>query len=80
VAALRKLLLQVSGAELDRKAKQKVTETSAKSIFIHHYMDRYNFDLARLPKCCHHYPQSGGRHMPICSHNLFHRGRRSHDA
>lgn len=78
VAALRKLLTQVAGPDADRKAKQKRTETAAKSIFIHHYMDRYNFDLARLPKCCHHYPQAGGTNMPICSHNLFYRGKARH--
>jgi 7,8-dihydro-6-hydroxymethylpterin dimethyltransferase len=49
------------------------SERQAKSIFIHHYMDAYNFDLARITKCCHHYPQAGSRLMPICSYNLFHR-------
>ncbi len=75
VSALRKLLGQVGDRELDRLGKQRATETSAKSIFIHHYMDRFNFDLARLPKCCHHYPLTGGRNVPICSYNLFHRER-----
>ena len=78
VSALRRLLLQMSAPGLEPRARQKLTEASAKSIFIHHYMDRYNFDLARLPKCCHHYPQPGGRLMPICSQNLFHRSHASH--
>ncbi len=78
MGALRRLLLQMSEPGLDRTARQKITERSAKSIFIHQYMDRYNFDLARLPKCCHHYPQRGGRHMPICSYNLFHRSHEKH--
>ena len=59
----------------DSRQTLKVSEKQAKSIFIHHYMDVYNFDLARVIKCCHHYPQPDGRIMPICSHNLFHRSK-----
>jgi uncharacterized radical SAM superfamily Fe-S cluster-containing enzyme len=49
-------------------------EHQAKSIFLHHYMDRHDFDLERLRKCCHHYPQVDGRVMPACGFNMFHRG------
>jgi hypothetical protein len=49
-------------------------EQQAKSIFLHHYMDRHDFDLERLRKCCHHYPQVDGRIMPACGFNMFHRG------
>jgi 7,8-dihydro-6-hydroxymethylpterin dimethyltransferase len=49
-------------------------EHQAKSIFLHHYMDRHDFDLERLRKCCHHYPQADGRIMPACGFNMFHRG------
>lgn len=52
----------------------RVGEGQAKSIFMHHYMDRYDFDLERLRKCCHHYPQVDGRIMPACGFNMFHRG------
>jgi uncharacterized radical SAM superfamily Fe-S cluster-containing enzyme len=37
-------------------------------------MDRHDFDLERLMKCCHHYPQLDGRIMPACGFNMFHRG------
>jgi hypothetical protein len=37
-------------------------------------MDRHDFDLERLRKCCHHYPQIDGRIMPACGFNMFHRG------
>jgi uncharacterized radical SAM superfamily Fe-S cluster-containing enzyme len=37
-------------------------------------MDRHDFDLERLRKCCHHYPQPDGRIMPACGFNMFHRG------
>ena len=52
----------------------RIGEKQAKSIFIHHYMDRHDFDLERLMKCCHHYPQIDGRIMPACGFNMFHRG------
>ena len=52
----------------------RIGEQQAKSIFLHHYMDRHDFDLERLRKCCHHYPQVDGRIMPACGFNMFHRG------
>jgi 7,8-dihydro-6-hydroxymethylpterin dimethyltransferase len=52
----------------------RMGEQQAKSIFLHHYMDRHDFDLERLRKCCHHYPQADGRIMPACGFNMFHRG------
>jgi len=56
------------------KEALRIGEQQAKSIFIHHYMDAHDFDLERLRKCCHHYPQADGRIMPACGFNLFHRG------
>jgi uncharacterized radical SAM superfamily Fe-S cluster-containing enzyme len=62
----------------DRKLTQqeqiRIGERNAKSIFMHAYMDRHDFDLERLRKCCHHYPQADGRVMPACGFNMFHRG------
>jgi uncharacterized radical SAM superfamily Fe-S cluster-containing enzyme len=40
-----------------------------KSIFIHHFMDRYNFDLSRVARCCNHYPVTDGRLLPACVRN-----------
>jgi hypothetical protein len=59
---------------LDVKESVRLGERQAKSIFVHHYMDRDDFDLERLRKCCHHYPQTDGRIMPACGFNMFHRG------
>jgi hypothetical protein len=56
------------------KESVQLGERQAKSIFVHHYMDRDDFDLERLRKCCHHYPQTDGRIMPACGFNMFHRG------
>jgi len=59
---------------LSPKEAVRVGERQSKSIFLHHYMDRHDFDLERLRKCCHHYPQVDGRIMPACGFNMFHRG------
>jgi hypothetical protein len=59
---------------LGPKEVLRVGESQLKSIFVHHYMDPHDFDLERLRKCCHHYPQVDGRLMPMCGFNLFHRG------
>jgi uncharacterized radical SAM superfamily Fe-S cluster-containing enzyme len=59
---------------LTQKESLLIGEQQAKSIFLHHYMDRHDFDLERLRKCCHHYPQTDGRIMPACGFNMFHRG------
>lgn len=75
LAALRRSVdVMFPGRALTPKEAVRIGERQAKSIFLHHYMDRHDFDLERLRKCCHHYPQTDGRIMPACGFNLFHRG------
>lgn len=75
LAALkRSLAAMFPGRPLSWREASRIGERQAKSIFIHHYMDAHDFDLERLRKCCHHYPQVDGRVMPACGFNLFHRG------
>jgi 7,8-dihydro-6-hydroxymethylpterin dimethyltransferase len=75
LAALRAMLLQMFPERpVSPKEAVRIGEGRAKSIFLHHYMDRHDFDLERLRKCCHHYPQADGRVMPACGFNMFHRG------
>jgi len=75
LAALRRALdTMFPDRPLGTKEAVRIGEHQAKSIFIHHYMDPDDFDLERLRKCCHHYPQEDGRVMPACGFNLFHRG------
>jgi 7,8-dihydro-6-hydroxymethylpterin dimethyltransferase len=75
IKALRRALLEMfPGKEVSRQELIRVAERQAKTIFIHHYMDRHDFDVERLMKCCHHYPQIDGRIMPACGFNMFHRG------
>lgn len=75
VKALRRALLEMFPSQkTSRHELIRIAERQAKTIFIHHYMDRHDFDVERLMKCCHHYPQIDGRIMPACGFNLFHRG------
>jgi uncharacterized radical SAM superfamily Fe-S cluster-containing enzyme len=76
LAALRRTIDVMFPAEGRRSQSEalRAGEHQAKSIFLHHYMDRHDFDLERLRKCCHHYPQIDGRVMPACGFNMFHRG------
>jgi 7,8-dihydro-6-hydroxymethylpterin dimethyltransferase len=34
-----------------------------------HFMDRYNYDLSRVQRCCIHYATPDGRIIPFCSYN-----------
>jgi len=73
--ALRRTLDEMfPGRPLVGRELTRVSERQSKSIFLHHYMDRHDFDLERLRKCCHHYPQEDGKIMPACGFNMFHRG------
>lgn len=76
LAALRRCVDQMFPTDraLTTSEAMRIGEGQAKSVFIHHYMDRHDFDLERLRKCCHHYPQVDGRLMPACGFNMFHRG------
>lgn len=75
LAALRRTIdVMFPDRPVSPKEAIKLGELQAKSIFLHHYMDRHDFDLERLRKCCHHYPQVDGRIMPACGFNMFHRG------
>jgi uncharacterized radical SAM superfamily Fe-S cluster-containing enzyme len=73
--ALRRSLDQMFPPRpLSSRDQTRASERQSKSIFLHHYMDRHDFDLERLRKCCHHYPQENGKIMPACGFNMFHRG------
>ena len=34
-----------------------------------HFMDRYNYDLSRVQRCCIHYATPEGRLIPFCTYN-----------
>jgi uncharacterized radical SAM superfamily Fe-S cluster-containing enzyme len=68
---LRRLLLDLGrpGGPLNHREVLELGTRNIKSIFIHHFMDRGNFDFARVVKCCNHYPQLDGRLLPACVRN-----------
>lgn len=69
--AVKRLLKRLNrlGPEAPHGEVLSVGLDSAKSIFIHHFMDRGTFDLSRAVKCCNHYPQPDGRLLPACVRN-----------
>jgi uncharacterized radical SAM superfamily Fe-S cluster-containing enzyme len=34
-----------------------------------HFMDKYNYDLSRVQRCCIHYATPDGRLIPFCTYN-----------
>jgi uncharacterized radical SAM superfamily Fe-S cluster-containing enzyme len=44
-------------------------EREIKSIYIHAFMDRGNFELSRVRRCCQTYAQGDGRFIPCCVRN-----------
>lgn len=56
----------------NQPSKQQILEVGLrhiKSIFIHHYMDRANFDLARAVRCGKHYLPPDHKLIPMCVRN-----------
>jgi uncharacterized radical SAM superfamily Fe-S cluster-containing enzyme len=68
---LRKVLEELSCGCFDARKAFAVSERRIKSIFIHAFQDRETFDLARVRRCCNAYPQTGGKLIPACVHNVM---------
>lgn len=51
----------------------KIAKNKLKSIFIHNFMDAYNFDFERVQKCCNHYPVAKKQLIPCCVQNNLRR-------
>jgi uncharacterized radical SAM superfamily Fe-S cluster-containing enzyme len=77
LSTIKSMVQEISGAgrEFSPRAALAVGERRIKSIFIHHFMDQDNFDLARAVRCCSHYPLADGRLMPACAYNVLFRPR-----
>lgn len=67
---LRDLICELGkcGNNPSPEAAFAVAENNIKSVFIHSFMDPYNFDLARAMKCCNQYPVNGEL-VPCCVRN-----------
>ncbi len=68
---IKRLLLDLNrlGPESPHSKLINLGTQNIKSIFVHHFMDRANFDFSRAVKCCNHYPQADGRLLPACVRN-----------
>jgi uncharacterized radical SAM superfamily Fe-S cluster-containing enzyme len=68
---VHQLLLDLNklGRSANHREVLSVGVERIKSVFIHHFMDRYNFDLSRVMRCCNHYPTPEGRLLPACVRN-----------
>lgn len=58
---------------LEQEQLWKLAEDKVKGIFIHAFMDEFDFEVSRIRKCCTHYALPDGRLMPGCAYNNIHR-------
>jgi uncharacterized radical SAM superfamily Fe-S cluster-containing enzyme len=72
---LRKMFDELSCGCFDPRKAFASSERRVKSIFLHAFQDRETFDLARVRRCCNAYPQTDGKLIPACVHNVL--GRKS---
>ena len=76
--AIKRLLQRLfPSTPLDYRAQQRISERSAKTIYIHSHMDDATFDTDRIRQCCVGVPGADGGNVPTCSYNILYRGRDS---
>ena len=72
---LRRILDQMTSSNtcscFDPRKAFTTAERNIKSIFIHAFQDKKNFDLSRVRRCCQAYPQVDGKLIPACVHNVL---------
>jgi uncharacterized radical SAM superfamily Fe-S cluster-containing enzyme len=74
--SLKTILAEFSKAgSFEQQELWKLAECRVKAIFIHAFMDEYDFEISRIRKCCTHYALPDGRLMPGCAYNNIHRFR-----
>ena len=72
--SLKSVLKEFSKAgKFEQEELWKLSEARVKAIFIHAFMDEFDFEVSRIRKCCTHYALPDGRLMPGCSYNNIHR-------
>ncbi len=74
LATLKRLLKNYSEADtgcgcFNPRRAFNLMEREIKSVYIHAFMDRHNFDLARARRCCQAYALADGRLIPCCVRN-----------
>lgn len=75
LAALRRLVDQLypAGGKLDEFARQRIAESSVRTVYVHAHMDEDTFDCSRAMLCPDLVPAEPGRLIPACTYNLFYR-------
>jgi uncharacterized radical SAM superfamily Fe-S cluster-containing enzyme len=70
---LRRILDQMSDtcSCFDPRKAFTIAERNIKSIFIHAFQDAATFDISRVRRCCQAYPQTDGKLIPACVHNVL---------
>lgn len=53
--------------------RQRMAESSVRTVYIHSHMDEDNFDCSRAMLCPDLVPSEPGRLIPACTYNLFYR-------
>ncbi|MBI5696145.1 MAG: radical SAM protein [Nitrospirae bacterium] len=53
--------------------RQRLAESSVRTVYVHAHMDEDSFDCARAMLCPDLVPSEPGRLIPACTYNLFHR-------
>jgi len=72
--SLKSILTEYQSAgTLGQEQLWRLSETKVKAIFIHAFMDEFDFEVSRIRKCCTHYALPDGRLMPGCAYNNIHR-------
>jgi uncharacterized radical SAM superfamily Fe-S cluster-containing enzyme len=66
---IKRILVSLENGDLTNRQKILLGAQHMKAIFIHHFMDLYTMDFARLIKCCNPYPKPGARLIPMCAEN-----------
>lgn len=65
--------LYPSGRKLTSFERQRVAESSVRTIYVHAHMDEDTFDCSRAMLCPDLVPVEPGRMIPACTYNLFYR-------
>jgi len=65
--------LYPKGRQVSAFERQRIAESSVRTIYIHAHMDEDTFDCSRAMLCPDLVPSEPGRLIPACTYNLFYR-------
>jgi len=70
---LHSILDEITSSSFAPRRAFTIAEKHVKSIFIHAFQDAATFDISRVRRCCQAYPQTDGKLIPACVHNVLSR-------